>query len=100
MRLTAPLHFRDDDGFLWTAPEGYSCDGASIPRPLWAVIGHPLYNGYRRASVLHDYLYSLPYIPRRLCDDLFRAGLRADGVGRVKARAMWIAVRSFGWACR
>ncbi len=44
-----------------TVPNGFQTDGASIPRPLWFLIGSPFAPESIQAAVLHDYLYSSPW---------------------------------------
>jgi len=50
---TAQLH-----GILFGAPTGFVCDGASIPRFFWRLIGHPLQEPIVRAAILHDAAYA------------------------------------------
>lgn len=75
----------------------FDFDGASIPKPLWSVIGSPMTGGYQRAGCLHDALYASEYFDRQMCDDLFLEAMASDGVGYFKRHAMYYAVRSFGW---
>lgn len=49
--------FRDSRGVIWIAPAGLCCDGASIPRPLWTLFGHPLQARHVPAALLHDQSY-------------------------------------------
>ena len=44
-------------GFEFTVPAGTRTDGASIPRFLWRVCGHPLQAPRVYAATLHDWLY-------------------------------------------
>lgn len=73
---------------------GMPTDGASIPRPLWAIVGAPLDGEYTFAAVLHDAIYRGQFEARAIGDCLFRLGIDyAGGISRVK----WAAVRAFGW---
>ena len=97
--LEEPLCAMVDDGtHLWYyyVPEGTVSDGASIPQVAWSVMGHPLMAPYRRSAVLHDFLCRIKGEPSEVVHRVFWAGLRADGVGRVKAWLMYQAVRRFG----
>jgi hypothetical protein len=46
--------FRDMDGSIHTVPGGWRVNGASIPRWIWWLLGHPLTTAYVYASALHD----------------------------------------------
>lgn len=54
MRLEEPFEYVGPDRRRWPVPKGTIVDGASIPRPLWSVIGGPFEAKYRNASVVHD----------------------------------------------
>jgi len=94
--LLNELSFIDPDGLLWTAPKGIVVDGASIPWPLWSIVGSPYTGGYRRASVIHD----------RYCDTkerswedthyVFYRASRVDGVTEWFAKLLYGGVLSFG----
>ena len=77
--------------------KGFDFDGASIPKPLWSIIGSPMTGGYQRAGCLHDALYASEYFPREICDALFLEAMKIDGVSYIKRMAMYNAVRMFGW---
>ena len=96
LELTHPFSFTDPNGKLWTAPVGMVTEGASMPQAFWSIIGGPFEDKYREASVIHD----------RYCDDktepwekvhlVFYQGMRARGVGSIKAKIMYAAVYNFG----
>ena len=46
-------------GLRLFVPDGFCWDGASIPRVLWRLYGHPLTNKYQAAAVVHDWLYKI-----------------------------------------
>ena len=96
MRLIMDVVFEDSYSITWTAPAGSRVDGASIPRIFWRVIGGPLTGRYRRASVVHDVFCMTKDRPHRMVHRMFWEAMRADGVGRIKARTMYWAVRAFG----
>ena len=81
-----------DDYFL--VPKETTTDFASVPRPFWWLI--PRYGRYTEAAVLHDYLCNLANddkFSRCDADGIFRRVLRELGVGYVRRRLMWAAVR-------
>ncbi len=85
------------DGRVLVVRAGFRSDGASIPRPLWPLVGPRFAARTFPAALAHDALYAGELVPREMADAEFHRLLRFTGVGRVKARAYWIAVRSFGW---
>lgn len=76
--------------------EGFACDGASIPRAAWRVVGkHEL---GEPAPTCHDWLYRGhdERYTRAEADRLFLEIMRLDGVPEWRARAAYTAVRLFG----
>lgn len=51
------------NGYRFTVPAGTSTDGASIPRFLWRVCGHPLESPRLYAALLHDWIYGGCLLP-------------------------------------
>ncbi len=97
--VDTPLVYKDAAGIVYTVPEGYvSHNMASIPRlPLMYLV----FKGpdTHRPGILHDYLCTLSKtgdFKRSKADDLFYEALRSEGVGVVRARMMWSAVRLAG----
>jgi len=94
-------------GFHFVVPSGATTDGASIPRFLWRICGHPLQAPRVYAAMLHDWLYagvandavtcSNPGdLMRRECDLCYWALLRHFGVPAWVAGIEYIALRWFG----
>ena len=75
-------------GFVW--------DGASVPWWLrWLI--RPT-DKTKEASMVHDLLYAEGNgVLRKEADGVFKIKLLEDSVKPVKAWAMWIGVRAFGW---
>ena len=94
--VTEPLVY-DNGLFIIQVNPKFDFDGASIPKPLWSVIGSPMTGGYQRAGCLHDALYASEYFDRQTCDGIFLEAMASDGVSYVKRYAMYWAVRSAGW---
>ena len=55
MILKEPFYYIDSKEKQWLVPAGTVVNGATIPFPLWSVIGSPYIGDYRQASVVHDY---------------------------------------------
>lgn len=94
--MTSRDHYYFVDGKYYRVPHGFVTDGASIPRIFRPVIGKPYNADYVGAALLHDYLYRHKVGTRKDADHAFFLLLRRDGVRRLRARAMWAAVRAFG----
>lgn len=78
---------------------GATTDGASIPRFLWRVCGHPLEAPRVYAATLHDYLYRHGWemgVSRAQADECYRALLRHFGVAAWRANIEYYALRMFG----
>jgi hypothetical protein len=99
-RLVKPFRvvIRVDGGtFKIVVPEGFVTDFASIPRWLWWL--WPPDGPWRRAAVVHDWLYSRVGSSRFLADAMFRELIPDDEVGYWTRIAMFYSVRAFGgWA--
>lgn len=76
-------------------PRGFRTDFASIPR-VFRVALDPA-NDVAPAALVHDFLYTCgQFEERALADRVFLDALRANGVGWIRARTMWAAVRLAG----
>ena len=113
-------------GYLWTKdditrviiiPRGFVSDGASAPRILWTCTGITPDGLIRGAALAHDFLYKhggvLPensyqqlalygwvndnsVWTRKNADRLFCRIMKESGVGKIKRRLAYRAVRIFG----
>ena len=80
-----------------TIPAGYSTDGASIPRPFWALVGNPFEPDFIAAAIVHDWycdqsLQLGQYYTRRIGDAVFLDLLAQAGVSPVRRAFMFLAV--------
>lgn len=91
--------YRVEDYFDIVIPAGTTTDGASIPRLLWRVCGHPLQAPRVYAALLHDWLYRNGWhigISRKEADKCYYALLRHFGVSGWIAGTEYYALRLFG----
>jgi Protein of unknown function (DUF1353) len=95
-KLLAPYVFVDPDQKLWTAPKGLVTDGASIPRPLWSIVGSPWTGLYRNAAVIHDAYCDSHSEPWQAVHRVFYRAMLANGVNPLQAKIMYAAVYRFG----
>jgi len=87
-----------------TIPHGFVHDLASIPRPLNLIFRK--HGKHTKAAILHDWCYhrkgkvkkGFVKLSRAECDRLFYTAMRECGVGWLKAKMMYYAVRAGGWA--
>ena len=103
--LTEPLRFYSAKlSQIVVAPAGLVTDLASIPPyvPGWLV---PKLGDWDYPACIHDAAYMNQLqdaignpliVGKDTADSLFREGLEARGVGRVRRTLMWLAVHFFG----
>ena len=84
------------NGKVYVVKEGFITDGASVPRAMWRVIGHP-WAHYMPAAIIHDAFYAFHTVSQKEADKALRDLMRSIGVSALKANAMYAAVRTFGW---
>lgn len=85
------------NGYQIKVPQGFVTDLASVPRIFWSIF--PPFGKYTPAAIVHDFLYSkynITGINRTLADKIFLFIMEELGVGYLKRKAMYQAVRSFG----
>jgi hypothetical protein len=96
----------------YTVPAGFVTDGASVPYLAQVLTGwRPWDEPHRWGAIVHDWLYCcngrltdaaegyrgpLPRCGKPYADLAFRATLKAVGTTRLRAAAMYWAVRLFG----
>lgn len=107
--LMEDWHIDEVNGFRFVVPAGARTDGASIPRFLWRLCGHPLQAPRVYAALLHDWLYGggEPTDPSDACtwpcdltraeaDECYCALLRHFGIAAWRAAIEYYALRLFG----
>ncbi len=94
-QLFAPWSIATRVGRLHLRP-GYVSDGASIPRPLWPLVGPRYAADSFAAALAHDALYDAQLTRRALADAVLRDLLAALGMAAPRRWAYWAAVRVFG----
>jgi hypothetical protein len=97
-------------------PEGFTYDGASIPRPLWSILGATPDGLHRAATLTHDWLYIRNGVvdawnisenrnvrlelTRKQADQIFLEQMLLSGVKPKRAKNMYRGVRIFGGLIR
>lgn len=93
--VLAPLVYESDVAKRTiTVPAGFPTDLASVPRLpiIYSLFG----NKARRASVVHDYLYTSGRASREIADAVFREASEATGIPAWCRWVMWAGVRIGG----
>jgi hypothetical protein len=96
MKLSEPFGYLDARGIEWSVPAGATVDGASIPGALWALVGHPFKNPYRKASVVHDWYCDVRVRAWQDVHRMFFDAMLAGGAPRLQAQMMYLGVYAGG----
>ncbi len=94
--LADDLVFRDLYGVVCTVVGGTRLNGASIPKMIWPVIGHPFETDYVYPAALHDAQCGERMETDWLVHDRFFRALKAEKVAKWKANVMGYAVQQWG----
>ena len=87
-----PVWYRDAVSYV-EIPAGFTCDLASVPRPLWCVAS-PYDLAYE--GLVHDALYREQRVTRRYADFMLLMLIEKRGVPMYVRYPVWLAVRLFG----
>lgn len=100
VRLLEDFSFTDSKGHLWHVPKGTVCDGSSIPRFLWSIIGSPFVGKHRFASIVHDHFCVTKSMPHKQVHRMYFEACVCGGVNKIKARLMLTGIKIGGpkWA--
>lgn len=93
--VAEPFEYQYEPDEVVRVMPGFRTDLVSAPR-----IARPLirtWGRYTKPAVAHDHDYRMRRVPRKVADRRFLAGMEALGVSWLMRRAMYAAVRSFGW---
>jgi len=96
-KTLSALSYRTKAGIIINVPKGFVTDGASIPRACWSIIGSPFTGKYKRAAMVHDWLYHELTTTRIYADRIFLEIMQERKVSLWKRLSMYRAVRTFGW---
>jgi len=92
VQLIQPFAYVDGANRRWETPKDAIVDGASIPRPLWTLIGGPFEGKYRDASVIHDWYCDLRNRPWKQVHRVFYEAMLTSGVEAAQAKLMYAGV--------
>ncbi len=92
VRLGSRYAYIDPKARRWDVPKGAIVDGASIPRPLWTLMGGPFEGKYRNASIIHDWYCDLRSRPWKQVHRMFYDAMITSGVSGAQARLLYAGV--------
>ena len=84
------------DRFTITVKKGFDFDAISIPKVFWTLVDSPFTGRAVRGATVHDALYASQVLPKNVCDEVFLAAMKDDGVSYIKRNAMYMAVKVGG----
>ena len=81
-----------------TVPAGFITDGASVPRAFWWLCA-PVAGPFGEAALVHDWMYNIRsnFWDRAFADKCLCEIGRYRGANLIRARAVWLGVRLWGW---
>lgn len=91
---------------FWVVNDAWECYGHTVPKgfvtdldtiPMLPLLYLLIKGRARWAALLHDYLYSGTSVDRKTADLLFLRAMLEEDVPHWVAKAMYWAVRGFGW---
>ena len=86
----------DGRKFRIVVRKGFVFDGASIPRFLWRLCGHPLEAPRIAAALAHDWLYASHACDRETADAIYLKICRMVGISWFCRTVEYRALRIFG----
>ncbi len=95
-KLIADLIYIDRRNQAWFARAGEQVNGASIPKPLWSIIGGPFEGKYRDPSIMHDAACVAREKPWEDVHLMFYEACRCSGVDEYKSKLLYAGVYHFG----
>ena len=84
--------------FYITVRKGFIFDGASIPRALWRLCGHPMEVPRVAAALAHDWLYASHAVDRATADAIYREICRMVGISWLRYSVEYGTLRVCGGA--
>lgn len=75
---------------------GFKWDGASIPRALWRLCGHPFTCPREAAALAHDWLYASHAVDRETADKIYRELQKVLGINIISRNIEYYTLRWFG----
>lgn len=96
MQVVNRFGYIDPDNVDWPVNAGFVSDGASIPKPLWSLIGGPWDGSHRWASIIHDFYCEHKVRSWEDMHRVFYFALLTSKVDKPTALILYYSVYRFG----
>lgn len=102
MRLVEEFSFQQANGTSWVVPAGTDLDGRFAPPLFRRLMGHPFEGGFRKTSIVYDYVVKDMTQPWPEAQRMFYEASVAEGVLPIEAKVMYMLMNAGGtrWAER
>ena len=92
-----PKQYYLKEPLVWndiSVSKGFITDFASTPK--WIHWLFPPQGKYSKASIVHDFMYSVNWYTRKEADETFKDIMRHDGTSKATSYIFYLSVRLFG----
>jgi hypothetical protein len=96
MRLVEPFAFRQPDEKVWAVTGRHIIKGTGFPPLFRDHFGQPFTGGFRKSSIVYDYVTQKMMQPWDDAQHMFRDASIAEGVAQTEAKAMYMLLRAQG----
>ena len=96
MLLVEPFAYRQPEGKVWAVPDGHIIKGRGLPPLFRDLIGQPFNSGFRKSSIVYDYVTQQMTEPWDDAQKMFLDASIAEGVTQSEAKAMYLLLRAQG----
>ena len=96
MRLVEPFAYRQPQGKVWAVPGGHLVKGRGLPPLFRDLIGQPFNGGFRKSSIVYDYVTQKMTEPWEDAQHMFLDATGAEGVTQAESKAMYMLLRAQG----
>ena len=96
MRLVEPFAYRQPEGRVWAVPGGHIVKGRGLPPLFRDLIGQPFNGGFRKSSIVYDYVTQEMTEPWEDAQHMFLDASGAEGVTQAEAKGMYMLLRAQG----
>ena len=102
MRLVEEFSFQQANGKSWIVPAQTNLDGRFAPPLFRRLMGHPFEGGFRKTSIVYDYVVKDMSQPWPEAQRMFYEASVVEGVLPIEAKVMYMLMNAGGtrWAER
>ncbi len=96
MRVVEAFAYQQPGGKVWVVPGGHIVKGTGLPPLFRDLIGQPFDGGFRKSSIVYDYVTEKMTEPWDDAQHMFLDASMAEGVTQAEAKAMYLLLRAQG----